>query len=86
MIERSPQKVFKDQVAKIKYKQRKLREKTLQLNKEFRVQWVAKGIKGKLLETMQQMQDDVEVEEPKDLLINRVKAALKKKTMTVMRR
>lgn len=38
MIERSPQKVFKDQVAKIKYKQRKLREKTLQLNKEFRVQ------------------------------------------------
>ena len=47
---------------------------------------MAKGIKGKLLETMQQMQDDVEVEEPKDLLINRVKAALKKKTMTVMRR
>ena len=32
------------------------------------------------------MQDDVEIEEPKDLLINRVKAALKKKTMTVMRR
>ena len=50
------------------------------------MQRISKGMKGKLLDTMQQMQDDVEIEEPKSLLMNRVKAALKKKTMSVMKK